>query len=66
MFIWEIGSGWDSYDSKQFRQEMEDWVIENGVTDTTGCHLSWRELLVAAVVGSLLLRVWKDRQQVLE
>jgi len=57
MFIWEIGSGWDSYDSKQFRQEMEDWVIENGVTDTTGCHLSWRELLVAAVVCSLLLRV---------
>ena len=38
-FIWELGSGWDSYDSNKFRQDMEDWVIENGVTDTTYFYL---------------------------
>ena len=38
-FVWQLSSSWDAYDSQRYRQEMEDWIIENGATDTTYFYL---------------------------
>jgi len=35
----ELGSQWDSSDSDYYQKLMEDWVLENGVTDTTYFYL---------------------------
>lgn len=57
-----LNPSWDASDSKRFRQEIEDWVIENGVTDTTYFYLGQliSDALQVIITAQQILKIIKN------